>query len=156
MWQHLALHANRQHSSDVAAICCRIIKSMYQRLSYLRNPRYAAQAAAPASLPLKGSSTAHRRRTGCKPDRSSTVQPRQYGSPPVLTAAEAGFGVQPALGVLFDAYQPGEACFQTVQLQNMGTIMRQLRLLPPSSRYFQLSFPRQAGSHLGELQQHHR
>jgi hypothetical protein len=44
--------------------------------------------------------------------------------------------------VLFDAYEPGNAYFQTVQLQNVGTVMRQLRLLPPSSRYFQISFPR--------------
>jgi hypothetical protein len=46
-------------------------------------------------------------------------------------------------GVLFDAYEPGGVYLQTVQLQNTGTVMRQLRLLPPTSRYFQVSFPRQ-------------
>jgi hypothetical protein len=80
-----------------AVCCCRIIKSMYQRLSYLRNPRFAAQAAAPAALPLKGSSAAHRRHCGPQASSSTTtVQPRQYGSRAVLTGAEAGFGVCPA------------------------------------------------------------
>lgn len=46
-------------------------------------------------------------------------------------------------GVLFDAYERGGVYLQTVQLQNTGTVMRQLRLLPPTSRYFQVSFPRQ-------------
>lgn len=118
---------------------------MYQRLSYLRNPRFAPPSAAPAALPLKGSSTAHKRRgrpQAASSSSSSTVQPRQYGTRAMLTAAQAGFGVYPAHGVLFDAYKPGGVYLQTVQLQNTGTVMRQLRLLPPSSRYFQVSFPR--------------
>lgn len=116
---------------------------MYQRLSYLQNPRYAQEARpGPGSLPLKGTSTAHRRRVAAKAGSKNAVQQRQPGLSPVVTAAAAGISVVPAQGVLFDAYEPDNAYFQTVQLQNVGTVMRQLRLLPPSSRYFQISFPR--------------
>lgn len=143
LYMHVLLGCVYQSHLHVAACCRRIIRNMYQRLSYLRNPRYAAQSTAPAALPLKGSSAAHRRHGA--PLASSTVQLGQYGSLAVLTAAAAaGIGVYPSQGVLFDAYEPGGVYLQTVQLQNTGTVMRQLRLLPPSSRYFQVSFPRQA------------
>jgi hypothetical protein len=59
-----------------------------------------------------------------------------------VLAEDAGFVVSPAAGVLFDAYEPGGVYFQTVQLQNVGNVMRGLRLLPPASRYFQVSLPR--------------
>lgn len=118
---------------------------MYQRLSYLRNPRYAVQqgAAGRSSMAPKGSSTAHKQRWHTHGSSKSTAaQPAQYETRATLTATEAGFSVVPAQGVLFDAYVSGGVCFQTVQLQNVGTIMKQLRLLPPASKYFQISFPR--------------
>lgn len=131
---------------------CRIIKSMYQRLSFLRNPRYAVQQGpvprtAAGATALKGSSTAHRRRAGAVgAGRSCGAAPGRYDERANIRAAEAGFSVVPAQGVLFDEYVPGGVYFQTVQLQNMGTVMKQLRLLPPTSRYFQVSFPRSGQS----------
>lgn len=128
-------------------VCCRIIKRMYQRLSFLRNPRYRVQqgAAGRKKLPLKGCSTAHIRHKQTQAiSKRSAAQPAQYDTRSSMTAAEAGFSVEPAQGVLFDAYEPGGVYFQTVQLQNVATVMKQLRLLPPSSRYFQISFPRYA------------
>jgi hypothetical protein len=132
-------------SDNNICLACRIIKSMYQRLSYLRNPRYPVQqgAAGRSSMAPKGSSTAHKqRRRMLSSSKSTAAQPAQYETRATLTAAEAGFGVVPSQGVLFDAYEPGGVYFQTVQLQNVGTIMKQLRLLPPVSKYFQISFPR--------------
>jgi hypothetical protein len=60
----------------------------------------------------------------------------------LLQPADAGFCVTPSAGVLFDTYEAGEVCYAAVLLQNVGGISRQLRLLPPSSRYFQTSLPR--------------
>lgn len=123
---------------------------MYQRLSFLRNPRYAVQQGpAPrtaSGAALKGSSTAHRRRAGAVAGTSCGARPGRYDERSNIRAAEAGFSVVPAQGLLFDAYVPGGVYFQTVQLQNVGTIMKQLRLLPPTSRYFQVSFPRSGES----------
>lgn len=59
-----------------------------------------------------------------------------------ISPLEAGFRVTPAEGVLFDSYELGGAYFQTVQLQNVTNVMKGLRLLPPASRYFQISLPR--------------
>lgn len=117
---------------------------MYQRLSFLRNPRYAVpsgkEARALQATGLRGSSSAHRHCRGSAASSSAGKQPLHKST--TETAAGAGFTVTPAEGVLFDAYQPGGVYVQTVQLQNAGQVMQQLRLLPPSSRYFQVSFPR--------------
>jgi len=117
---------------------------MYQRLSYLRNPRYAEQprAAPPGSAGLKGASTAHRHRHNQHSSNSSIKHPRQQAAGGLVTAAAAGFSYVPQQGVLFQAYESGGVYFHTVQLQNAGTVMKQLRLLPPQSCYFQISFPR--------------
>lgn len=123
---------------------------MYQRLSFLRNPRHAVQqgpglraGASGGVAALKGNSTAHRRRAGAAvSSRSCGAAPARYDEHASIRAAEAGFCVVPAQGVLFDEYVPGGVYFQTVQLQNVGMVMKQLRLLPPTSRYFQVSFPR--------------
>ena len=119
---------------------------MYQRLSFLRNPRYAGQQhAAPAGatgLPgLRGSSTAHRHPAKATAASSSGV-PARLTQGKTVTAAAAGFLVMPAQGALFHAYEAGGVYLQTLQLQNTGTVMQQVRLLPPTSRYFQASFPR--------------
>jgi hypothetical protein len=118
---------------------------MYQRLSYLRNPRYAVQqgVAGHGSTAPIGGSTAHKQCRSTQGSRNSTAaQLAQSATRATLTASEAGFSVVPAQGVLYDAYEPGGVYLQTVQLQNLGTHMKQLRLLPPFSRYFQISFPR--------------
>jgi hypothetical protein len=107
---------------------------MYKRLSYLRNPRYAAQTTAPAALPLKGSSAAHRRRHGPQAGSSSTtVQPRQYGSRAVLTGAEAGFGVCPAQVIQWWGGQQRGIC---IWWQPYDAFMRILPLPPPSTNVF--------------------
>lgn len=127
---------------------------MYQRLVFLKNPRYAtAPKQTVTGLPraagsLRGTSTSrrqqqlhltqhgHHTRSAKHPVRSTTA------AAAVSSPGDAGFCLVPTEGVLFDAYEPGGVYIKTLQLQNVGTVMRQLRLLPPASRYFQISFPR--------------
>jgi hypothetical protein len=144
---------------------CRIIKSMYHKLSFLRNPRYPMPAATAAMLAqgMRGGSSLRMQQqqnltsssSGDKASSRSNSRsrsPTRSGRSPVphttaaaagcVLAEDAGFCVSPAAGVLFDAYEPGGVYFQTMQLQNVGGVMRGLRLLPPASRYFQVSLPR--------------
>jgi hypothetical protein len=128
---------------------------MYHKLSFLRNPRYPMPAATAAMLEqgMRGSSSLRMQQhytsssKSCSPtrSRSSAVQATAAAAAAAagcVLAEDAGFQVSPAAGVLFDAYEPGGVYFQTVQLQNVDNVMRGLRLLPPASRYFQVSLPR--------------
>jgi hypothetical protein len=139
---------------------CRIIKSMYHKLSFLRNPRYPMPAATAAMLAqgMRGGSSLRMQQqqqtTSGSRSKIRSRSPARSGRSPVphasataaaagcIVAEDAGFCVLPAAGVLFDAYEPGGVYFQTVQVQNVGGVMRGLRLLPPASRYFQVSLPR--------------
>jgi hypothetical protein len=129
---------------------------MYHKLSFLRNPRYPMPAATAAMLEqgMRGSSSLRMQQhnnSSSSRSKSRSRSPTRSGRSPqhntataagCVLAEDAGFVVSPAAGVLFDAYEPGGVYFQTVQLQNVGSVMRGLRLLPPASRYFQVSLPR--------------
>eukprot|EP00878_Enallax_costatus_P039913 GHUV01045852.1.p1 GENE.GHUV01045852.1~~GHUV01045852.1.p1 ORF type:complete len:288 (+),score=104.56 GHUV01045852.1:1025-1888(+) len=118
-----------------------IIKGMYHRLSFLRNPRYAAtQPQTAMQLSLQGSQKGHRHK---QHKHSSPTRSRTTGAAGAyISPLQAGFSATPADGVLFDSYEPGGVYYQTVQLQNVTNVMKGLRLLPPASRYFQISLPR--------------
>ncbi|WIA14055.1 hypothetical protein OEZ85_002609 [Tetradesmus obliquus] len=147
----------------------RIIKSMYHKLSFLRNPRYPMPAATAAMLAqgMRGGSSLRMQQQHTSSSssgrassrgKSRSRSPTRSGRSPVphttaaataagcVLAEDAGFQVSPAAGVLFDAYEPGGVYFAAVQLQNVGGVMRGLRLLPPASRYFQVSLPRFPGA----------
>jgi hypothetical protein len=130
---------------------------MCRKLSFLRNPRYPMPAAAAAMLQqsMRGSSSLRMQQHNTSSrSKSRSRSPTRNGRSPVqgtaaaaaaagcVLAEDAGFVTSPAAGVLFDAYEPGGVYFQTVQLQNVGNVMRGLQLLPPASRYFQVSLPR--------------
>jgi hypothetical protein len=137
----------------------RVIKRMYQRLSFLRNPRHMpAPPAVPGSeCSLRGLAKAHQPRHSQRvrsPARAiaADASGAAASSRPQLgllqaaacvpSPADAGFAVVPQSGVRFERYEAGGAYFATVQLQNVGCVAQQLRLLPPASCYFQVSLPR--------------
>lgn len=159
----------RADDGGAARLCaCRLIKRMHQRLSFLRTPRHAAQQPMPAApLPVAGGSPPSPRTcqqpglplecsvNGSSPAgaRSSTTTTTTSSSSVQLGLAQgvaacmqsprgAGFAVVPPHGVHFGVYEPGGVYHATVQLQNVGAVAQQLRLLPPASRYFQVSLPR--------------
>jgi hypothetical protein len=124
-----------------------VIRSMRHRASFLRNPRY--RDAEPRS------GTWRRRRSSGGDAAAATDSSRAAALPlPEAVAVEgpAGAGqaqtaavpwlrAQPSK-VVFGGYKAGQALTATLQLRNVGAIMRGLRLLPPASQYFHASMLR--------------
>eukprot|EP00879_Flechtneria_rotunda_P026777 GHRR01028601.1.p1 GENE.GHRR01028601.1~~GHRR01028601.1.p1 ORF type:complete len:433 (+),score=169.13 GHRR01028601.1:372-1670(+) len=140
----------------------RIIKGMYHKLSFLRNPRYPSRAPLAITLPngLKGKSDAHKHPQQQKaitdsssksssPSRAKGSTAAALGTGPkssVILDSEGiisgtfhspqavGLAVVPAEGIVFDDYQPGRVYSRTLQLQNIANVIKGLRLLPPASK----------------------
>lgn len=132
-------------------LLCRIIKNMFQRLSFLRNPRYPSPQSATAALmqnSLTGSKKGHKHKQQhhSSPNKGKSLDPNSAANSAtgvyLQSPTEAGFSMTPGAGILFDSYESGGVYFQTVQLQNVSNVMKGLRLLPPASRFFQISLPR--------------
>ena len=126
---------------------------MYARLTFLRNPRYPALPLTVApTLDMRhvGSSSGSGSVIGRSPGARTSVHSSSSTTGGVASAEEAATGAAAAAGFLvlpmntasFTSYEPGRTYFATVQLQNVGTTLAGLRLLPPASRYFQASLLR--------------
>ncbi|KAF8066262.1 DLEC1 [Scenedesmus sp. PABB004] len=106
----------------------RIIQALLNRLSFLCNPARGAPRGARGARRQRGAARAASRGGG---GAGAPGSPRG-----------AGFQLLPACGAVFSTYEPGDVCTTTVALQNVGSVMRGLRLLPPASRFFEVSLLR--------------
>jgi len=100
---------------------------MATRTSFLRNPRYCD------TPPARKHRTKSIGSAAAPVVIHSSMKPQPPSSLPIVAEPSE---------VVFSSYEVGGTYNQLLQLRNVSTTMRGLRLLPPASQYFHASLPR--------------
>jgi len=128
-----------------------ILKSINHKLNYLRNPRgnpnLVARTLVKGSVQNREDEDVelHKSSQGTatvRSSKSSSKSKKSYGKPPPVTDCPL-FVTEPKI-LHFTGYDVGSVCTQSVYFRNVSAISRQVRFIPPATKYFtmsQLKFP---------------